>query len=152
MNAIRKALLAIALPAGLLAASQAAAQEYPQGPFDSVNALVNTWNQFAPSQAASVYVDGSLVYRRYGFGPAAGASYFVCPQDAMIRMNCPSSGPFRTQQAIIDYWRQVDPYGMMRIYVNGQLVYSQQGLGPGHSKAYVGCPQRPGGGFMQQCN
>lgn len=142
---------AVLLAASTFGAS-AQAQQIPQGPFTGVPDLVQTWQQFDPWGAGFAYVDGTLVFQRMGFGPAASGRYFICPQDAMIRMNCPAEGPFQTSQAIIDYWRQADPWGATYLYLNGQLIEQRFGFGPANVKFYVTCSNRPGGGFMTNCS
>lgn len=150
---IRKTLIpGLVLLGALLFGGRAQAQQIPEGPFANVQSLVQTWQQFDPWGAGYAYVDGTLVFQRSGFGPAASGWYFVCPQDALIRLNCPAEGPFRSGQAIIDYWRDTDPWGAMSLYLNGQLIYSQFGFGPANVQYYTTCSNRPGGGFMTNCN
>jgi len=60
----------------------------PAGPFRNVEGIVGYWSQFAPSHAAAVYVDGQLVYSRYGFGPAVGAAYVSCPSRGALMTQC----------------------------------------------------------------
>ncbi len=143
---------ALLLFGALLFGGRAQAQQIPEGPFQSVQSLVQTWQQFDPAGAGYAYVDGTLVFQRYGFGPAAVGYYYVCPQDALIKLNCPAEGPFRSAQAIIDYWRQADPWGATYLYLNGQLIEQRMGFGPANTQYYVTCNNRPGGGFMTNCN
>ena len=87
------------------------AQRIPQGLSQNAQSLVQAWQQFDPSGARYAYVNGTRVLQRYGFGPAATGRYFVCPQDSLIKLDCPAQGPFQRARAIIAYWRQADPWG-----------------------------------------
>ena len=60
----------------------------PFGPFRNTDAVIGFWSQFAPTQAAAVYVEGQLVYSRYGFGPAVGAAYVYCPGRGALMSQC----------------------------------------------------------------
>jgi hypothetical protein len=136
----------------LLFGGRAEAQQIPQGPFQDVPSLVQAWQQFDPAGAGYVYVNGTLVFSRFGFGPAASGRYFICPQDSLIKLNCPAQGPFQNSQAIINYWRQADPWGATYLYLNGQLIEYRMGFGPANVQFYVTCNNRPGGGLMTNCN
>lgn len=58
------------------------------GPFRNTDTVIAFWSQFAPSQAAAVYVEGQLLYSRYGFGPAVGAAYVYCPSRGALMSQC----------------------------------------------------------------
>lgn len=148
---IKKILATLGLLAATTLSGKSYAQQIPEGPFQSVNDLVVQWQQFAPSVAASAFVDGQLVFSRGGFGPPASGLYFVCPQDALIRMNCPSEGPFQSASAIIAYWRQVNPAGATYLYLDGVLIEARRGFGPALGRSYTTCYNRPGGGIMTNC-
>lgn len=149
---LKKILLTLGLAAGLIFSGRSSAQSIPEGPFQNVAEVIATWTQFVPFVAATVHVDGSLVYQRPGGGPAAGAWYFTCPGDGLIRLNCPTEGPFQNTNAIINYWTNTSTGGAaLYVYVDGSLVYYRMGFGPALGKNYVYCPKRAGGGYMTNC-
>ena len=149
---LKKILLTIGLAAGLLLSGRSHAQAIPEGPFQNVAEVVATWTQFAPFVSATVAVDGQIVFTRSGGAPAAGGWYFTCPSDGLIRLNCPTEGPFQSTSAIIAYWSQTSTNGAtLYVFVDGSLVYYRFGFGPGLSKNYVYCPKRAGGGYMTNC-
>jgi hypothetical protein len=148
---MKKILVTTGLLTALMLSGKSHAQQIPEGPFQSINDLIVTWDQFAPYVAAYVFVDGQLVYQRRGFGPAASKRYFICPQDATISVNCPSEGPFQSASAIISYWRQVAPQVATSLYLDGVLIESRGGFGPALARYYITCHKRAGGGLMTNC-
>lgn len=52
-------------------------------PFQSATRIVDYWSQTSTQGAALyVFVDGSLVYYRMGFGPGISKNYVYCPKRA----------------------------------------------------------------------
>lgn len=150
---LKKILLTIGLAAGLIFSGHSHAQAAPEGPFQNVDEVIAAWTQYVPFLSATVAVDGQTVYKRSGGGPARGGWYYTCPSDGLIRMNCPTEGPFQNTNTIIDYWSQTSTGGAaLYIFVDGSLVYQRFGFGPGTGKSYVFCPKRPGGGYMTNCS
>jgi hypothetical protein len=124
----------------------------PSGPFESVPELTAAWKEYAPHTKSSVAVDGAQVYSQPGFGPVAVGSYFLCPQDAMIRTNCPVEGPFINPEAIADFWQQSSPSRAKTIYVDGVVILNTGGFGPRAVFSYNYCATRPGQGYMTDCS
>lgn len=149
---IKKMLLAVGLAIGLMLSGRASAQEIPQGPFLNGKHLANAWLSFVPSQAATVYLDGQVVFTRSGGGPAVGGWYFTCPSDTYVRTNCPTEGPFLNISSLIDYWSQFAPSNAAYIYLDNQLVYYRSGFGPAVVRYFYTCYSRPGGGLMTNCS
>lgn len=150
---MKKILLIIGLCVALIFSAKADAQVVPQGPFQNQSALIAMWQQFDPSGAAYVYLDGQLVFQRGGFGPAASGRYFTCPGGSVIRTSCPQNGPFSDVNAIVGYWSPwaASTVSATYIYVDNQLVYQfPDGFGPAMLKHYVYCPNR--GGYMTNCS
>lgn len=59
------------------------------GPFANLSALVTYWNGTSTNSAqTNIYLDGTKVFNRNGFGPAYEQQYFECPQTSDIRTEC----------------------------------------------------------------
>jgi len=148
-NAAMK-LLAIFATTAILVASclpgRAEAQQIPQGPFDSVQDLISSWQHI--QSRVGISVDGVNVYYQMGFGPGVIGRYFVCPSDAKIRTECPPTGPFSSTHAIIRYAEST--HHKVSIYVDGIFLYSQQGFGPAGFLNYYYCADRRG--YMTDCS
>jgi len=74
--------LSLALLPGVVSA-------YSDGPFVDINALNTYWNGTSTGGALTqIYVDGTKVFERSGFGPAFVKQYFGCATGGDIRTVC----------------------------------------------------------------
>lgn len=72
-------------------APAAAVAQYSDGPFADVAALNAYWTGTSTSSSLTqIYVDGTKVFQRSGFGPGFVKQYFLCYYTNDIRVNCGS--------------------------------------------------------------
>lgn len=59
-----------------------------EGPFANVDAVIGYWSQVPGAHAMAIYVNGQLVYSRYGFGPAFYKAYSHCANRSGLMTDC----------------------------------------------------------------
>lgn len=71
--------------------STPALAQQQDGPFASTSDLVNYWSmQNTGGSAVQIFVNGSKVYERFGFGPGYVGQYFNCADGSGIKAKCNS--------------------------------------------------------------
>jgi hypothetical protein len=136
-----KKLFTAALSTLLLFAAKAHSYE-PPGPFSTTPELIQAWAPIAPTQAAYIYLDGTLIHYRGGFGPAVQGSYSSCP-DQRIWLTCPVSyqpqGPFANSTALIQAWVNFPGASAVYLYLDGVPIWSRSGFQPAAIGDYQTC-------------